>query len=135
MNRPIFSENEPLSRPAPAVPLAAHDRIPSADPGDDTAGVLEFADVRIDLASRTASVQNIRLDLSPNEFSVLACLMRNPQRALPREELLDRIWGFETAIETRVADDTIKRLRRKISGTRLVVETVWGYGFRLRAKL
>ncbi len=97
--------------------------------------VLEYADVRLDPTSMKVTARDEELDLSPNEFSLLAYLMKNPQRAVPREELLDRIWGYETAIETRVADDTVKRLRRKVSATRLVVETVWGYGFRLRARL
>lgn len=97
--------------------------------------VLEYAGVRLDPDSMTVTVDEEELDLSPNEFSLLSYLMKNPQRAVPREELLDRIWGYETAIETRVADDTVKRLRRKIADTRLVVETVWGYGFRLRARL
>jgi DNA-binding response OmpR family regulator len=98
-------------------------------------GLLEYAGVRLDPDSMTVTANEQELDLSPNEFSLLAYLMKNPQRAVPREELLDRIWGYETAIETRVADDTVKRLRRKISDTRMVVETVWGYGFRLRARL
>lgn len=97
--------------------------------------VLEYAGVRLDPDSMTVTVNEEELDLSPNEFSLLSYLMKNPQRAVPREELLDRIWGYETAIETRVADDTVKRLRRKIADTRMVVETVWGYGFRLRARL
>ncbi|HEY5465974.1 MAG TPA: response regulator transcription factor [Clostridia bacterium] len=97
--------------------------------------VLEYAGVRLDPDSMTVTVDEEELDLSPNEFSLLSYLMKNPQRAVPREELLDRIWGYETAIETRVADDTVKRLRRKIADTRMVVETVWGYGFRLRARL
>jgi DNA-binding response OmpR family regulator len=96
---------------------------------------LEYANVRLDPVGMTVLADGEEIELSPNEFSLLAYLMKNPQRAVPREELLDRIWGYETAIETRVADDTVKRLRRKISGTKMLVETVWGYGFRLRARM
>jgi DNA-binding response OmpR family regulator len=97
--------------------------------------MLEYANVRLDPVGMTVLADGEEIELSPNEFSLLAYLMKNPQRAVPREELLDRIWGYETAIETRVADDTVKRLRRKISSTKMLVETVWGYGFRLRARM
>ena len=46
-------------------------------------------------------------------------------------ELLDKIWGYETQVETRVADDTVKRLRKKIQSSQAKITTVWGYGFRL----
>ena len=57
--------------------------------------------------------------------------MINRDRAVPRVELLDKIWGYETEIETRVADDTVKRLRKKIVNSDVKISTVWGYGFRL----
>ena len=57
--------------------------------------------------------------------------MINSDRAVPRVELLDKIWGYETEIETRVADDTVKRLRKKIADSDAKISTVWGYGFRL----
>ena len=52
-------------------------------------------------------------------------------RAVSRNELIPAIWGFENQNGTRVADDTVKRLRRKLKGTGVMVETVWGYGFKL----
>ena len=60
--------------------------------------------------------------------------MENQNRAVSRDELLDKIWGFASEIETRVADDTVKRLRKKLSETNLIVDTVWGFGFRLKEK-
>ena len=52
--------------------------------------------------------------------------------AVSREELLNKIWGYDSEVETRAADDTVKRLRKKILETDIAIETVWGFGFRLK---
>ena len=98
---------------------------------------LNFSDIEINLAAKTVankSRSGEEIALTPNEFNLLVYLMENQSRAISRDELLDKIWGFEADIETRVADDTVKRLRKKLSGTNLVVDTVWGFGFRLKEK-
>lgn len=53
---------------------------------------------------------------------------------MPRSELLPTVWGFENDSGTRVADDTVKRLRKKLQNTGLAIETIWGYGFKVREK-
>ncbi|MCL2160035.1 MAG: response regulator transcription factor [Oscillospiraceae bacterium] len=98
---------------------------------------LSYSDVEINLASKTVSQKNkdeATIQLTPNEFNLLVYLMENQNRAVSRDELLDKIWGFGSEIETRVADDTVKRLRKKLSETNLLVDTVWGFGFRLKEK-
>ncbi len=57
--------------------------------------------------------------------------MLHPGEAVSREELLNRIWGFESAVETRATDDTVRRLRQKLEGSGVRIAAVWGYGFRL----
>jgi len=94
---------------------------------------LVFEDISIVSKTKTALCGNEDLLLTPNEFSLLSYLMINQDRAVSRAELLDRIWGYETEVETRVADDTVKRLRKKLARSRVVIKTVWGYGFRLKA--
>lgn len=93
-----------------------------------------YEDIEIDSKSKTALVNGEDLLLTPNEFALLSYLILNKDRAIPRTELLDRLWGYETEVETRVADDTVKRLRKKLTGTRVEIKTVWGYGFRLNPK-
>ena len=97
---------------------------------------LTFSDIEINLASKTVvnKSSNEEIQLTPNEFNLLVYLMENQNRAISRDELLDKIWGFASEIETRVADDTVKRLRKKLNGTDLIVDTVWGFGFRLKEK-
>lgn len=98
--------------------------------------ILVFGDVEINLASKTVVNADSReeIQLTPNEFNLLVYLMENQNRAVSREEFLDKIWGFTSEIETRVADDTVKRLRKKLAATRLLIDTVWGFGFRIKEK-
>ena len=81
--------------------------------------------------SKEATKKNKPFPLTPNEYQLLTYLIINSDRAVPRAELLDKIWGYETQVETRVADDTVKRLRKKIQDSSAKIATVWGYGFRL----
>lgn len=74
------------------------------------------------------------LPLTPTEYELLRYLMLRAGQAVSREELLDEVWGFETAVETRATDDTVRRLRRKLDGCGVAIESVWGYGFRLEAE-
>ena len=70
------------------------------------------------------------------EFSLLGCLMRNAGSAVSRDDLLDNVWGINNNdIETRVTDETVRRIRRKIreAGSRVKITAVWGYGYKLEA--
>jgi len=98
--------------------------------------LLTYSDIEINLASKIAShtKSGEQIQLTPNEFNLIVYLMENQNRAVSREELLDKIWGFAADVETRVADDTVKRLRKKISQTDLIIDTVWGFGFRLKER-
>lgn len=66
----------------------------------------------------------------------MAYLLTHKDRAVSREELLGSVWGYETEVETRVTDDTIKRIRKKLRehNSKITIETVWGYGFKLGGK-
>jgi len=93
--------------------------------------ILIFSDIVINKKTKECSVDGNVLPLTPNEYALLTYLISNKDRAIPRVELLDKIWGYSTEVETRVADDTVKRLRKKIKDSNASVTTVWGYGFKL----
>lgn len=97
----------------------------------DNDAVYEFADIIINRKTKETTMQGKILPLTPNEYQLLTYLISNRDRAVSRAELLDKIWGYETQVETRVADDTVKRLRKKISHSGAKIATIWGYGFRL----
>ena len=61
--------------------------------------------------------------------------MRGEGKAFSRDELLNQIWGYNDEVETRVTDETLRRIRSKLSSTdsNVQIETVWGYGYRLRS--
>ncbi len=98
------------------------------------ARVLVYADTQVDLNNKTAMLGAAPLELTPNEFGLLSYLIENKDRAISRDELLGKIWGYNSEVETRAADDTVRRLRKKLLGSRTVIETVWGFGFRLKER-
>lgn len=74
------------------------------------------------------------LSLTPTEYEVLRYLMLHKDQAVSREELLNQIWGFETEVESRATDDTVRRLRQKLTGCNVIIAAVWGFGFRLEVE-
>lgn len=92
---------------------------------------LEIGDIILNMKLKTATMKGEKLALTPNEFSLLSYLIINRDRVVERSELLDKIWGYEIEVETRVADDTVKRLRKKIADSNVSVVTSWGKGFML----
>jgi DNA-binding response OmpR family regulator len=94
---------------------------------------LTAGDVQVDLRRREASRRGETLALKPKEFELLIFLLRNRGRAFTREQLLDQIWGYDFAGDTRTVDVHISWLRQKIEDepakpTRLI--TVRGVGYR-----
>ena len=70
--------------------------------------------------------------LTTAEFNLLRLLMKKPGRLLSREMLLTGAWGYETLINTRTVDTHIRRLRQKLGKSANAIETVRGFGYRLR---
>ena len=97
---------------------------------------ITFSDITIMPDKMFAYCNNELLQLTNIEFGLLTFMFKNRSRAVSREELLLKIWGLDSSKKTRVPDDTLKRLRRKLSeaGSRVSIDTVWGFGFRLSTK-
>ena len=90
-----------------------------------------FLRLSLDEAARCILLDKEPLPLTPTEDGGLRDLMLHPGEAVSREELLNRIWGFDSYVETRATDDTVRRLRQKLEGSGVRIAAVWGYGFRL----
>ena len=71
--------------------------------------------------------------LTRTELKMLLYMMKNPQKAYSRDELLEAIWGFDTKVETRVTDETLRRIRKQLSAceSNVSVKTMWGFGYRI----
>ena len=72
------------------------------------------------------------IKLTRTELKMLSYMMKNPDKAYSREELLEAIWGFDTKVETRVTDETLRRIRKQLSAceSNVSVKTMWGFGYR-----
>lgn len=73
------------------------------------------------------------LNVSTMEFDLLLYMINNQGKAVSRNELLENVWGVETPIETRMIDEAIRRIRKKLNmfDCGITIETVWGYGYRI----
>lgn len=98
-----------------------------------TEQTLSFGQLVLYLDKRTATLDGERFPLTPNEFDFLAYLIKKNGAAASREELINNLWKVDWQEDTRVADDLVKRLRRKlhVRNASIQIKTVWGYGFRL----
>lgn len=103
----------------------------------DKAGrTIEVADITLDEAAHSATHKGDPIELTPREFELLACLMKNAGHVLSREQLLRDAWGWEYLVETKTVDTHVKRLRDKLESASVdpaLLETVRGYGYRFRA--
>jgi two-component system OmpR family response regulator len=95
---------------------------------------LKIGDLEIDIARHQASLRGEELELSPKEFDLLAFLAENKELVFSREQLLEKVWGYDYAGDTRTVDVHIRWLRQKIESNpakpkRLV--TVRGTGYKL----
>lgn len=107
--------------------------IPAASPINNK---LNYADITIDTDNLTTYCKGVELRLTNIELKFLMHLIKHKDKAISRDELLAKIWEHEYAIETRVTDDTVKRLRKKLAdiNSDILIETVWGFGFRIGSK-
>lgn len=93
----------------------------------------EVGDVRLDVARHEVTVRGKRVELPLKEFELLAVLLERAGRVMPRDRLIERVWGYDHVGDTKTLDVHIKRLRSKVetdpaNPTRIV--TVRGVGYR-----
>ncbi len=87
--------------------------------------------ISLDEASRTVTVHDRAVDLSPREFSLLESLLRHSGQALSRDQLLDQAWPFGVAVTPNAVDAYVHYLRTKLGAEGDRIETVRGVGYRL----
>ncbi|MEO1402629.1 MAG: response regulator transcription factor [Cyanobacteria bacterium J06635_1] len=92
--------------------------------------VLRVADVELDLRTRRVRVSNEVIDLPAREFTLAETFFRHPGQVLSREQLLDRVWGYDYNPGSNIVDVYVGYLRKKLGSD--LIETVRGMGYRLR---
>jgi two-component system phosphate regulon response regulator PhoB len=94
--------------------------------------LIEFAGIQLNLTSHRITINGETVHMGPTEFRLLEMLMRHPDRAFDRSQLLDRVWGRSVYVEERTVDVHILRLRKLLQpfGLQHLIQTVRGVGYR-----
>ena len=96
--------------------------------------LLETGPFSVDLRQRTVGVAGTPVTLTPTEFRLISLLVREPGRTFTREQIIDRVFGYDFDGSDRTVDAHMSSLRRKVdvvSGTAKQIQTVYGSGYRL----
>jgi two-component system, OmpR family, phosphate regulon response regulator PhoB len=93
---------------------------------------LDTGPISIDPARHEVRVNGKQVHLTSLEFKLLRVLMQRRGRVQERDRLLNEVWGYESVIDTRTVDTHVRRLREKLGKAGDVIETVRGFGYRLR---
>lgn len=124
-----FSMRELLARVKAVLRRSAKDS--QSEKGREE--TLKIGGLRLDFSSYQAWLHDELIALTPKEYELLKLLVTNPGRAFTRDELLERIWGYEYYGDTRTVDVHIRHLRAKLKGDENIskaIETVRGIGYR-----
>jgi two-component system phosphate regulon response regulator PhoB len=105
------------------------------DVGGESTDIVEVLGVRIDRVRHQAYVDGRELELTPTEYRLLECMLRQPGRAFSRAQLMDAAIGEGAVVLERTIDVHVKTLRRKLGAKGELIETVRGVGYRFRDNL
>ena len=100
--------------------------------GEKPVETLKAGSIAIDPARHQVRVNGKRVHLTSLEFKLLRTLIQRRGRVQDRDKLLNDVWGYESVIDTRTVDTHVRRLREKLGKAGDVIETVRGFGYRLR---
>ncbi|NLN21041.1 MAG: response regulator transcription factor [Syntrophomonadaceae bacterium] len=99
----------------------------------DDRKILSHLDLVVDPENRTVTKAGNPIELTLKEYELLELLIKNPRKVFGREELLQRVWGYDYMGDTRAVDICVTRLRKKIeddSSNPKHILTVYGFGYR-----
>lgn len=96
---------------------------------------IQYTDLTVSLSNYSVTYMGNSIEMPPKELELLYFLATHPNQVFTREQLLDRIWGYEYVVDTRTVDVHIKRLREKIKDHKeWCIATVWGIGYKFETK-
>lgn len=93
---------------------------------------VEYENLKVDILNYELIVNGEKVEAPPKEIELLYCLASNPNKVFTRDQLLNKVWGFEFYGDTRTVDVHVKRIRSKIDGAskKWELKTVWGVGYK-----
>ena len=94
--------------------------------------IIKFENIEISLQKYELKLCGKSVDVPPKELELIYFLAYNRNRVFTRDQLLDKVWGFDYLGDSRTVDVHVKRLREKLNGTsdKWVLKTVWGVGYK-----
>ena len=94
--------------------------------------VIKFENIEISLQKYELKLRGKSVDIPPKELELLYFLASNYNRVFTRDQLLDKVWGFDYLGDSRTVDVHVKRLREKLEGVsdKWILKTVWGVGYK-----
>ncbi len=94
--------------------------------------VVRFENIELSLQKYELKLRGKPIDIPPKELELLYFLASNCNRVFTRDQLLDKVWGFDYLGDSRTVDVHVKRLREKLEGAsdKWVLKTVWGVGYK-----
>ena len=104
----------------------------SAHTKTDDDEVVKFENIEISLKKYELKLAGQAIDIPPKELELLYVLASNCNRVFTRDQLLDKVWGFDYLGDSRTVDVHVKRLREKLEGVsdKWTLKTVWGVGYK-----
>lgn len=121
-----------ITKPFSVLELVSRVKAVLKRSGANKAAALEYNGISLDTEMRTAAADGKKMTLTYKEFELLEYLMENRGKAVSREVLLNRVWGYCTECESRTLDVHIGNLRRKLGGRGKMIETIRNVGYILR---
>ena len=105
----------------------------SSDGDEPDEETLHVGDLTLDVASREVVRAGDRIELTTTEFDLLRYLMRNPRKALTREQILEQVWNYSFGGRTSIVDLYVSYLRKKLEpGREPLIHTIRGVGYQIR---
>jgi len=94
--------------------------------------LLSFDNLTIDLEQYEVTIQNEKIDATPKEIQILYLLASNAGRVFTREQILENIWGYDYFGDTRIVDNQIKKLRKKLpeQEDKWRIKSIYGVGYK-----
>lgn len=120
-----------MTKPFETKELVARIRTRLRQKSPAAAKKIEIANIVMDLEAYTVTYKGRAVELAKMEFALLKFFMENPGKALARDEILNRVWGFDNFPSSRTVDTHILILRQKLSDE--LFETLRGIGYRFKA--
>ncbi|MCH4890760.1 response regulator transcription factor [Acidaminobacter sp. JC074] len=95
--------------------------------------LIKIKDILIDKERRSIRVLDQTLKTTQKEYELMVYMAENANHSLSRDQMIEEVWGYDFDGDTRVVDDLVKRLRKKLTSldSSLTIETVWGFGYKI----